>query len=77
MTSKYNIPLGLQAALGFGIFLALILAITYCVSFLPSAEQGCLAHCATSGKRGSMVPIYRWEQTAGMRGIGPMECKCS
>jgi hypothetical protein len=77
MTSKHSIPLGLRVALGFGAFMALISAITYCVNLLPSAEQGCIEHCATLGKIGSMVHIYRWEQTAGMRGNGPVECKCS
>jgi len=77
MTSKHSIPLGLQVAFRFGAFMALAAAIAYGVSFLPSPEQRCIEHCATQGKNGSMVSIYRWEQTAGMRGKGPMECRCS
>jgi hypothetical protein len=77
MTSKHFIPLGLRVMLGFGVFVALASAIMYGASLLPSPEQGCREHCAVLGKSGTMVPIYRWEQTAGMHGTGPAECKCS
>ena len=77
MNTKHSIPIGLQVAFGFGSFMALVAVIMYCVNLLPSAEQGCIEHCATLGKKGSMVNIYRWEQTAGMHGTGPTECRCS
>jgi hypothetical protein len=77
MIRKHFIPLGLQVAFGFGAFMALIAATMYCVSLLQSPDQGCIEHCATLGKNGSLVSIYRWEQTAGMRGTGPTECRCS
>lgn len=77
MTRKHSIPLGLQVALGFAAFMALIVAIAYGANLLPSQEQDCIRYCATQGKNGTMVRIYRWEQTAGMRGTGPVECRCS
>jgi hypothetical protein len=77
MTRKRPIPLGLQVALGFSAFTALISAVSFGVSLLPSPEEGCIKHCAVIGRDGSMIYVYRWEQTAGMRGRGPMECKCS
>lgn len=49
MTRKHSIPLGIQVAFGFGAFMALIAAIMYGASWLPSPEQDCIKHCATLG----------------------------
>lgn len=48
----------------------------YVVSLLPTQQEDCNSVCAKRGLRGELVHIFSAGQTAGMRGQGPMECKC-
>lgn len=76
MHTGRRLPRGLLVAVGFGVFIAVSYGVASILSLWPSAEQDCIARCKMTGKRGEMTPIYRWEQTAGMRSKGPMECAC-
>ena len=54
-----------------------IVVINYLASLIPDAGESCAVACAAQGKRGELVYIYTKEQTAGSRGRGPRECRCS
>lgn len=51
-------------------------AAVYMAKLIPSEKASCNQSCAAHGKRGNLVYVYSKEQTAGMRGRGPTECRC-
>lgn len=51
-------------------------AAVYVAKLTPSEKESCNQSCAAHGKRGSLVHVYSKEQTTGMRGRGPTECRC-
>lgn len=55
---------------------AVLFSITYFASTIPSDAAICERTCAEDGKRGELAYKYTKEQTAGMRGRGPTECRC-
>jgi len=61
--------------------LSLIVVIGLCAAVLlakliTSEKESCNRSCAADGKPGSLAYVYSKEQTAGMRGRGPTECRC-
>lgn len=48
----------------------------YLAKLIPSEKESCTQSCAAEGKQGSLAYVYSEEQTAGMRGRGPTECRC-
>lgn len=51
-------------------------AAVYVAKLIPSEQESCNRLCAAHGKQGSLAYVYPKEQTAGMRGRGPTECRC-
>lgn len=52
-------------------------AAVFITKLSPSEKENCNRSCAADGKRGSLAYVYSKEQTAGMRGRGPTECRCA
>jgi len=52
------------------------LGVTYLFRDVPSQEESCIKQCTTANRSWRMVNVYPKEQTAGMRGKGPMRCEC-
>lgn len=50
--------------------------INYLATLIPSEKEVCTETCSAYGKRGSLVYVYSYAQTAGMRSRGPTECRC-
>ncbi len=71
-----RMPIPLIVASGFLGVAALLLLIAYLLSGVPSEEQACQRQCASTKQAGQLVPIFPPEQTAGMRGKGPVRCEC-
>jgi len=67
---------GIAVSHGFTAFIALGMVGSYVAGLLPPQEQDCPARCRVVGLTGQMVPDYSLVQTAGVRGAGPMECRC-
>jgi len=72
-----RIPVWLIVVAAFAAFIGLNLFGAYVISLYPSPEEACARDCKVVGKRGAMVYVYREELTRGMRGKGPMECRCT
>jgi len=67
----------LLVASGFAGTVVLTLLVAWLVGLYPPRESRCQAECAAKGQRGRLEYVYSAAQTAGMKGRGPQECKCS
>ena len=66
-----------KAALKIGVIVLICLAsFVYLAKFMPNEKEVCNESCATQGKHGEVSYVLSKEQTAGMRGRGPTQCRC-
>jgi hypothetical protein len=71
-----KLPIGIIVIFGFASALLFAYLSVLLVSTLPSLEESCKKKCSLNHRIGKLVYDYSPQQTAGMRGKGPMHCEC-
>lgn len=73
---RHRLPIWIIVCLAFATFVGLNIAAAFFLKDVSSSEAACRRQCLEIGKEGKLEPIYPEVVTRGMRGRGPVECRC-